>query len=468
MDKQVDTLVISFKFPPTIDTSGIVAAKRIIKNGEMVDVLHNLDDENASLNFKGLDDYINERLTTTIKGSCNTIKYIAKFTNQAMELIKDKEYKNIYSRTWCLSNNYFAMEYKFNNPNVYWIAEFSDPILRDTNGEKRELLMDNEEFINRINLMIDGFNENNNTNFNHIKNNSNIYYLSELLTFIFSDKLIFTNENQRKIMLEHHDKEICDWVMNKSIICHHPTLDSEYYHLVEKNPDLNEDEINIAYFGNFYYAKRHFEPLFFAYDSLNHKYKDKIKFHFFINKNKYFDSLIKNLEFKDNLIINKPIDYFEFLNSSSKYDILLINDTVTDGSFSINPYLPSKFSDYKGSGSDIWAIYEEKSTLSTMDVKYKSSMTNYKQSRDVLIDILNEYGYIDENCSINNNFYEERITQLNKIIDEQSIVNKNQKRTIKKLKKQNKKLKKFNKKIMKSKSWKVTKPLRKVTSLIRK
>ena len=32
MDKQVDTLVISFKFPPTIDTSGIVAAKRIIKN----------------------------------------------------------------------------------------------------------------------------------------------------------------------------------------------------------------------------------------------------------------------------------------------------------------------------------------------------------------------------------------------------------------------------------------------------
>ena len=58
--------LISFKFPPTIDTSGIVAAKRIIKNGEMVDVLHNLDDENASLNFKGLDDYINERLTTTI------------------------------------------------------------------------------------------------------------------------------------------------------------------------------------------------------------------------------------------------------------------------------------------------------------------------------------------------------------------------------------------------------------------
>ena len=61
-----------------------------------------------------------------------------------------------------------------------------------------------------------------------------------------------------------------------------------------------------------------------------------------------------------------------------------------------------------------------------------------------------------------------RIEEQDKIIDEQSIVNKNQKRTIKKLKKQNKKLKKFNKKIMKSKSWKITKPLRKGISLFKK
>ena len=53
MDKQVDTLVISFKFPPTIDTSGIVAAKRIIKNNSIVDVLHNMDEDDTSLNFKG-------------------------------------------------------------------------------------------------------------------------------------------------------------------------------------------------------------------------------------------------------------------------------------------------------------------------------------------------------------------------------------------------------------------------------
>ena len=27
-----------------------------------------------------------------------------------------------------------------------------------------------------------------------------------------------------------------------------------------------DDEINIAYFGNFYYTKRHFEAIFFAFD----------------------------------------------------------------------------------------------------------------------------------------------------------------------------------------------------------
>lgn len=461
MDKQVDTLVISFKFPPTIDTSGIVAAKRIIKNNSIVDVLHNMDEDDTSLNFKGLDELINERLTTNIKGSCKTIKNMTKFTNQGMKLIDDKEYKNLYTRTWCMANNFLAMEYKFNNPDVCWTAEFSDPILINIHGEKRITPIENEEFINRVNLNIDKFNEINDTNLNHIKNEANIYYLAELLTFIFSDKLIFTNENQRKVMLEHHSEEICEMVMNKSTISHHPTLDSEYYHLVETNPDLNDDEINIAYFGNFYYTKRHFEAIFFAFDSLNHKYKDKIKFHLFLNKSKYFDRLIEELEIKENIIIKEPIDYFEFLNSTSKYDILLINDTITEGCFSVNPYLPSKFSDYKGSGSDIWAIYEQNSTLSTMDFKYKSSMTSYKQSRDVLVDILNEYGYSDEDCSFSDNYYEQRITQLNKIIDEQNTKIKRQKKTIKKLKK-------LNKKIMKSKSWKITKPLRKGISLFKK
>ena len=175
MDKQVDTLVISFKFPPTIDTSGIVAAKRIIKNNSIVDVLHNMDEDDTSLNFKGLDELINERLTTNIKGSCNTIKNMTKFTNQGMKLIDDKEYKNLYTRTWCMANNFLAMEYKFNNPDVCWTAEFSDPILIDIHGEKRITPIENEEFINRVNLNIDKFNDINATNFNHIKNEANIY-----------------------------------------------------------------------------------------------------------------------------------------------------------------------------------------------------------------------------------------------------------------------------------------------------
>ena len=51
-----DKLIISFKFPPDSDVSGIVVAKRIINNGLKVDILHNHVD-GETLHFEKLDDY---------------------------------------------------------------------------------------------------------------------------------------------------------------------------------------------------------------------------------------------------------------------------------------------------------------------------------------------------------------------------------------------------------------------------
>lgn len=458
----VDKLVISFKFPPSDDVSGIVVGKRIIKDDSLVDVIHNEVDESEFLNFDVIEKYINERFVVSVDGKRDSHTAIKEFIRQSFDILNEKDtYREIYSRSWYMANHFLAMEYKFKHPDVFWTAEFSDPVSRKMDGNLRmnkAAMVENDKYISKLNSKIAQLNQ----NFRPLENPNVSYFIAEYLTFIFADKIIFTNPNQCEIMLEIYDEEFRNFVMDKSVIIPHPTLDDEFYHLEEHEMELNSSDVNIAYFGNIYYISRHFEALFYAFDSLNHKYKDKLKFHLFLNNDYYFKILINDLDIKDSITIRKPLRYFEFLNATTQFDVLLINDTITKDFYRINPYLPSKLSDYKGSHIDIWAIYENGSVLSSQNVKYKSSMTDYRQSTEVLIDILKDHGYDDDSYTLNDSVYENRITQLNLTMKKEVNAKNRYRRQIKKLKKENKRLKEENDKILSSNSWKITKPLRKL------
>ena len=130
---------------------------------------------------------------------------------------------------------------------------------------------------------------------------------------------------------------------------------------------------------------------------------------------------------------------------------------------------------YLGSNKDIWAIYEKGSTLSSLDLKYKSDITDFKQSADVLLKILNDYGYADSECSFDYGFYERRINQLNRIIRNENKISNQRKGKISKLNRENKRLSKRIKKlndekteILSSTSWKITAPFRKLFSFIKR
>ena len=225
--------------------------------------------------------------------------------------------------------------------------------------------------------------------------------------------------------------------------------------------DLDDDCINIAYFGNDYYSQRHFESLFYAYDSLVHKYKDKIKFYFFLSNDKLFRLFIKDLEIVNNIIIKKPIDYLEFLNACNKFDVLLVNDVITNYSFEFNPYLPSKLADYLGSSSDIWAICESGSILGGVDCRYKSDIHDYDSSREVLLKLLNDYNLSDENFEFNSGYVDYRLTILNELVEEEYNKNVKLNKQIKSLKGQLKHVRNKNNEMLSSKSWKLTKIFRK-------
>lgn len=501
----VDYLVISYYFPPRLETSGLVVARKIMEKNLRVDVIQSSYEESSDFN-EIISEYVNERFPIDINAKPDYIPFIFEYIELGLKAIK-KDYKKVYSRSYIYSNHFLALEYKFNNPDVEWTAEFSDPLLLNLYDGKIKnyprVILDNPDYIHKLNEKIAEFNELNNTNFKGLDNPSNTFFIAEYLTFIFADKIIFTNENQMDVMLSVYDDEIRKIVENKSVFEAHPTIDKKFYDYKECGLELDDNYINIAYFGTYYYI-RHFESLFYAFESLNHKFKDKLRFYFFTGRDELLKITTSNLKISESIIIEKPLNYFEFLNATTKFDILLINDTITKGNFKVNPFLPSKYSDYIGSETDIWGICEENSILSKKEFKYKSSMTDYQSSCEVLVDILNNQGYEDTDYSFDDNIYEKRINELNwrfglefdernkyyakskklkenntKLRGEKQILfdkkenlkakndilrekNNNLIKENELLKQENKILKAKYEEIINSNSWKITKPLRKI------
>lgn len=456
-----EDLIISYLFPPSDDVSGIVQAKRILANKKTVDVVVSDSGNDLSMEFANfINEYINDKIIIEMNDKPTDYpRTIMEFIDKGIKAIEENntEYKTITSICWRLSNHFLALEYKLKYQDVFWTAEFSDPMLYDIFNNKRKDKLNNKDYIDRINKKISKLGD-----YPLLENPCELYCIVEYLTYLFADKVVFTNENQREIMLSQHPVDVYDMVMEKSEISSVPTLEDKYYYIKDVELNIDDNDINIAYFGT-YYPNRHFESIFYALGSLNHKFKNKIKLHMYVPDTKFLNELINDLGIEDNIIIRKIVDYFDFLNLTTKFDILIVNDLVTGDNFKINPYLPSKIADYEGGSleNDIWAIYENGSVLSKFNVKYKSEVRDYISSRNVLINILRDYGFDDDNVTFDEHYFDKRLTLLNQYFTQKYEEVEDLNKKIKKLKSQNKKLKKTNEELSSSKSWRLTNPFKK-------
>ena len=64
----------------------------------------------------------------------------------------------------------------------------------------------------------------------------------------------------------------------------------------------------------------------------------------------------------------------QFLNLTTQFDVLVVNDAATASHHDRNPYLPSKVADYVGSGTPVWAICEPGSVMSAMQFEHRSTL----------------------------------------------------------------------------------------------
>lgn len=389
------SLVLSYCFPPFSDTSATIVSKRIVEKGEIVDVVSNnmrkIRHEEPSLN-KMIEKYIGKRVTVNKPASFSNMYYLSDYVDAAVRVYLKNidQYNNVYSRAMFPISHIPGYFIKKLNPEVKWVAEFSDPLLFDIESEERHAEIQNEGLI--TSLKNDGlgiFTE-------YV--NDNLFNLSEIIPFSLADELVFTNENQMEYMISRFTEEQKSYIRSKSKISHHPTLPKEYYHIDDVSFEMEDSIVNIAYFGNFY-SRRSYKHFLNVVNELNKKYKLIFKLHIFTNKNQMDNESLEELE-SNNVIVYDYLPFTKFLNALTKFDVLLISDADTKGDKPYNPYLPSKLSDYLGSGSLILAMTESTSVMS----KYNDNSL-YQIDMDLLKDLI-ENGELQNNKVINN-FVEE-------------------------------------------------------------
>ena len=352
-------LVLAYCFPPFNDTSGNVMAKRIYEDEQVVDVISN-DMSRIRNKDQKLMNIMNHLLDSQIVlngaqafSSWQSIEDYIDGALNAYKMYSDK-YEEMYSRVMFPHSHFAAFELKKINQSIKWVAEFSDPLVTDVSSNLRYAPIEDDDYIDNLKAYVGPKYQ------ELIDDNS--FNVCEVVAFLFADELIFTNKNQLDYMLLRYDEDIQELVKSKAIISQHPTLPREMYQLVKSFYKVEQDEVNIAYFGNFY-DTRGFRQIELVAKYLYEANFNNFKIHVFTNLNKKTMRIYNQSAFKDYIVMNQYAPYFEFLNLTDLMDALLIFDAETEGIKPYNPYVPSKLSDYRGSTSSIWAFTEASSIL---------------------------------------------------------------------------------------------------------
>ena len=404
-------LALLYNFSPFQDTGATVASKRIRDFSESIDVI-----ACSFLHKKKMDRSVEKIAEPYIKNRhfLNLIPswaswepyraFIAKSNNLADALISEgASYEFVYSRAMWAPSIYSGAEFKFRHPNIKWIAEFSDPLSLDVEGRARggEIPLDSTSlrFIEAIENRYGDLPESRKT----------IFGLAEILAYAFADEIIFTNEHQKSTMMSHiENSTLRERVQRVSTVSHHPSLPPEYYEVMSSEYSVDDKKLNLGYFGEFY-SSRSITEVTSAIRSLPPSLRDKVNLHVFTNyipnssgrsrprqfSKIQFDELVSRAlqgvgaEGIESLVfLNPSLPYLEFLATTNMLDYLIVNDAQSGEHHSLNPYLPSKWSDYKGSNAKTWAFIEDGSILSQQGIANTTPVGDSLVAREVLWEMI--------------------------------------------------------------------------------
>lgn len=366
-------LAVLYSFVPSADTSALVAARRIRARGTVLDVVSNVLKKGVDHSGEVIaHEFLARRFEAQTPASPYDWASLVEFCEQALHQITEWEtnhhpYRSVYSRSMWPGSHLVAALLKVRRPDLRWIAEFSDPQLWNSHGERRRGSADPDTLWSELadGLRSAGVEP---------PTDRNVPHLVELLPYALADEILFTNDNQLEFMLGYlAETDLTARVRSRAIISPHPTLPREFYERVDTQYELSPGALNIAYFGTFY-PTRGLTEVVSALEALTPDERAQVRMHVFTDKPAKLARELRDHDLSDVVIANGYVSYLEFLALTTKMDVLLVNDARTSQFYDRNPYLPSKWSDYAGSGSSTWAIVEHGSVLSGLASTYQSAL----------------------------------------------------------------------------------------------
>ena len=170
------------------------------------------------------------------------------------------------------------------------------------------------------------------------------------------------------------DSRLADRARSVARVSHHPVLPARYYELAPVDLDCPRRAVHLAYFGVFY-ETRDLGELVSALMRLRQDERERVCLHVYTSEPEKLALKIARLGLSGTVRVAPYVPVLEFLNLTTRFDVLVVNDAETASHHTVNPYLPSKLADYLGSGTPVWAICEDGSELSRMEgVAYKSRL----------------------------------------------------------------------------------------------
>lgn len=376
-DGMARDLAVSYCFAPYADTSAVVASKAIVERARIVDVIHNdmgkvrpIDTNLRTIAGRFIDQAVEIDAPASFAGWKEITKFVSKGIAVADRLdARRGGYRTLYSRVQWPGSHFLAALFKLRHPAVAWSAEFSDPVSQDAAGRPRagSIVHDQMFDVFRRGVAGRGF---------ALPKNGSLFVWCEFLAYVLADELIFTNHLQLQYMLDKiPDAKLRREVTRKAVIRNHPTLPPRSYSVVRSDYALSPSVLNIGYFGNFY-DNRGLHEVLTALLNSPADIRRQTRLHVFTTDPDSFARTVESLGLAESVLAQGYRPYLEFLNLTKRFDVLLVNDVERTGDLGINPFLPSKYSDYLGSGRPIWGLLDEGSALSGKDLAYRSAAGN--------------------------------------------------------------------------------------------
>lgn len=378
-------LAVAYAFPPYVDPSAVVAAKRVREAGRPVDVLLNalggMRRQDPMLD-RVAGDLVVRRHEVPSPPHFASWASMSRFVSLGLQqaLAWDREgpgYERLYSRAQLAASHLLAARFALLRPEVEWTAEFSDPLSLAADGRPRRAGTAPGVLLRRLTegLAAAGL---------VAPRTTNAFEWAETVAYAFAHRIVFTNPHQRDLMLSRiEDEALRERAEERAEVSAHPTLPPQFYALHEPTLDLDPGVRHLAYFGSFY-ASRGLGTVLAALGGLPGDLRQRLHLHVFTSDRTALDEEVGRRGLGRSVTSRPYAGYLDFLALSTRMDLLIVNDAVTAGVFEANPYLPSKWSDYRGSGRPVWGLVEHGSCLSREPLDHRSPADHVTAAVQVL------------------------------------------------------------------------------------